>query len=94
MNYRPNIESIYDSSSYEISGVSKAKSVLCQFCGENKHSNADCRTRTSEFTNRACHAGDFVARRVVDRFNIRPVIHSVAKLFIYTLIKIINTYYH
>ena len=26
-------------------------SVLCQFCGKNNHSNADCRTRTSEFTN-------------------------------------------
>ena len=31
--------------------VSKAESVLCQFCGKNNHSNADCRTRTSEFTN-------------------------------------------
>ena len=27
-----------------------------------------------------CLAGDFVARRVVDRFNIRPVINSAAKL--------------
>ena len=33
------------------SSVSKAESVLCQFCGKNNHSNADCRTRTSEFTN-------------------------------------------
>ena len=31
--------------------VSKAKSVLCQFCGKNNHPNADCHTRTSEFTN-------------------------------------------
>ena len=31
--------------------VSKAGSVLCQFCGKNNHSNADCRTRTSEFRN-------------------------------------------
>ena len=31
--------------------VSKAESLLCQFCGKNNHSNADCRTRTSEFTN-------------------------------------------
>ena len=31
--------------------VSKAESVLCQYCGKNNHSNADCRTRTSEFTN-------------------------------------------
>ena len=31
--------------------VSKAESVLCQFCGKNNHSNADCRTRISEFTN-------------------------------------------
>ena len=31
--------------------VSKAESFLCQFCGKNNHSNADCRTRTSEFTN-------------------------------------------
>ena len=31
--------------------VSKADSVLCQFCGKNNHSNADCRTRTSDFTN-------------------------------------------
>ena len=27
-----------------------------------------------------CLAGDFVARRIVDRFNIRPIIHSAAKL--------------
>ena len=31
--------------------VSKAESVLCQFCCKNSQSNADCRTRTSEFTN-------------------------------------------
>ena len=31
--------------------VSKAEAVLCHFCGKNNHSNADCRTRTSEFTN-------------------------------------------
>ena len=31
--------------------VSKAEVVLCQFCGKNNHSNADCCTRTSEFTN-------------------------------------------
>ena len=31
--------------------VSKAESVLCQFCGKNNHSIADCRTKTSEFTN-------------------------------------------
>ena len=24
---------------------------MCYFCGKNNHSNADCRTRTSEFTN-------------------------------------------
>ena len=27
-----------------------------------------------------CFAGDFVAKRIVDRFNIRPIIHSAAKL--------------
>ena len=27
-----------------------------------------------------CLAGDFVARRIVDRFNIRPIIHSTSKL--------------
>ena len=31
-------------------GVTKADVVKCQFCGKNNHSNADCRTRTSEFT--------------------------------------------
>ena len=31
--------------------VSTVEAVLCQFCGNNNHSNADCRTRTSEFTN-------------------------------------------
>ena len=32
-------------------GVTKADVVKCQFCGKNNHSNADCRTGTSEFTN-------------------------------------------
>ena len=27
-----------------------------------------------------CLAGDFVARRVIDKYNIKPVIHSTAKL--------------
>ena len=31
--------------------VSRAESDLCQLCGKNNHSNADYRTRTSEFTN-------------------------------------------
>ena len=31
--------------------VPKADVVICQFCGKNNHSNANCRTRTSEFTN-------------------------------------------
>ena len=31
-----------------------------------------------------CLAGDFVARRVVDRFNIKPVINSTAKLSVYS----------
>ena len=31
--------------------ISKAESVLCYFCGKNKHPTADCHTRTSEFTN-------------------------------------------
>ena len=31
--------------------VTNADAVKCQFCGKNNHSNADCRTRTSEFTN-------------------------------------------
>ena len=35
----------------KIPSVSKAEVVLCQFCGKNSHSNADYRTRTSEFTN-------------------------------------------
>ena len=35
--------------------VPKAESVLCQFCGKYNHSNADCRTRTSEFTNNQNH---------------------------------------
>ena len=30
--------------------------------------------------NTGCLAGDFVARRIVDRFNIKPVINSAAKL--------------
>ena len=29
-----------------------------------------------------CLAGDFVARRIVDKYNIKPVIHSTAKLSI------------
>ena len=29
-----------------------------------------------------CLAEDFVARRIVDRFNIKPVINSAAKLFV------------
>ena len=28
----------------------------------------------------SCLAGDFVARRVVDKYNIKPIIHSTAKL--------------
>ena len=32
-------------------GVTKADVVKRQFYGKNNHSNADCRTRTSEFTN-------------------------------------------
>ena len=32
-------------------GVTKADVLKCQFCGKNNHSNADCRTKTSEFTN-------------------------------------------
>ena len=32
-------------------GVTKADVVKCQFCGGNNHSYANCRTRTSEFTN-------------------------------------------
>ena len=31
--------------------VPKADVVICQFCGKNNHSNANCRTRTSKFTN-------------------------------------------
>ena len=31
-------------------GVTKADVAKCQFCGKNNHSNADCLTRTSEFT--------------------------------------------
>ena len=31
--------------------ISKAESVLCHICGKNNHSNANCRMRTSEFTN-------------------------------------------
>ena len=31
--------------------VPRAEVVRCQFCGKNNHSNADFRTRTSEFTN-------------------------------------------
>ena len=38
-------------SSNKTPSVSKAESVLYKFCGKNNHSNADCRTRTSEFTN-------------------------------------------
>ena len=30
-----------------------------------------------------CLAGDFVARRIVDRFNIKPVINSAAKLSVF-----------
>ena len=32
-------------------GATKADVVECQFCGKNNHVNADCRSRTSEFTN-------------------------------------------
>ena len=35
----------------ETLSVPRAESVLCHFFGKNNHSNADCRTRTSEFTN-------------------------------------------
>ena len=48
------IEKIHGNSSKSGSktlSISKAKSVLCYFCGKNNHSNADCCTRTSEFTN-------------------------------------------
>ena len=39
------------SGNLETLSVSRAESVLCYFCDKNNHSNADCRTRTSEFTN-------------------------------------------
>ena len=32
-------------------GATTADVAICQFCGKNNHSNTDCRTRTSEFTN-------------------------------------------
>ena len=32
----------------------------------------------------SCLAGDFVARRVVDKYNIKTVIHSAAKLSVYS----------
>ena len=32
-------------------GVTKGDVLKCQFCSKNNHSNADCRTRTSEVTN-------------------------------------------
>ena len=35
----------------KIHSVFKTESVLSYFCGKNNHSNADCHTRTSEFTN-------------------------------------------
>ena len=38
-------------SSNKAPGVTKADVVKCPFCGKNNHSNADCRSRTSEFTN-------------------------------------------
>ena len=44
-------EKIHENSSKSSNSVSEAEFVLCQLCGKNNHSNADCRTRTSEFTN-------------------------------------------
>ena len=32
-------------------GVTKADVIKCQFCGKSYYSHADCRSRTSEFTN-------------------------------------------
>ena len=188
-----NFPNVYN---WKTPSVSKAEVFICQFCGKNNHSNADCRTRTSEFTNNqnrpyigseahgrlvkatgdrdwipnfkelkrlmskagqssgpassvakiskpskdwkskrtyvstilpvklhiatspnllrvvltfvsqeeakgsinldvlldtGCLAGDFVARRVVDRFNIKPVINSAAKLSVCSGLD--NTYY-
>ena len=73
--------------------VSKAESVLCQFCGKNNHSNllpvvltfvsqeeAKGSINVDALLDTGYLAGDFVARRIVDRFNIRPVINSAAKL--------------
>ena len=31
--------------------VTRTDVIKCQFCGKNNHSNAECRTRTSDFTN-------------------------------------------
>ena len=42
-------------SSNKAPGATMADVVKCQFCGKNNHSNADCRTRTSEFTNNQNH---------------------------------------
>ena len=36
------------------------------------------------FLDTGCLAGDFVARRVVDKYNIKPVINSAAKLSVYS----------
>ena len=37
-------------------------------------------TNVDALLDTGCLAGDFVARRIVDRFNIRPIINSAAKL--------------
>ena len=38
-------------SSNKAPDATKADVVRCLFCGKKNHSNAECRTRTSEFTN-------------------------------------------
>ena len=50
VSFKEKTHGISTKSGNKTSSASKAESVLCQFCGINNHSYADCRTRTSEFT--------------------------------------------
>ena len=63
-------------------GVTKADVVKCQFCGKNNHSNADCRTRTSEFTNNQnrSHIGSEAHGRLVKAVGDRDWIPNFKEL--------------
>ena len=69
-------------SSNKAPGATKADVVKCQFCGKNNHSNADCRTRTSEFTNNQnrSHIGSEAHGRLVKAVGDRDWIPNFKEL--------------